>query len=295
MTQTHFGFKQVDAKQKSSLVRQVFSSVASKYDVMNDFMSAGLHRLWKDKMVGELKFIAGQNYQIIDVAGGTGDVAFRILEKARRNNVQIEIEVADINAEMLAVGKDRAIDKNLLINKSSWIAAKALPSCNDDIKDCGENHKHHHYKEGNTRCGNPESKFNLNFNCCDGEKLPYADNVFDYYTIAFGIRNFTNIQNGLSEAFRVLKPGGKFICLEFSQVNNLPLAKIYDFYSFKAIPKIGKIVVNDEASYQYLVESIRKFPNQENFKKMIEKVGFKNVVYTSLNFGVVAIHMGWKL
>ncbi len=250
MTQTHFGFKQVDENQKSSLVKEVFNSVASKYDIMNDFMSAGMHRLWKDKMVKEIKFISGQSYQTIDVAGGTGDVAFRILKKAKEQNAKIEIEVADINAEMLSVGKDRAVDKNLFSH--------------------------------------------LHFNCCDGEKLPYADSSFDYYTIAFGIRNFTNIQNGLNEAFRVLKPGGKFICLEFSQVNNLPLAKLYDLYSFKAIPKIGKLVAGDEDSYQYLVESIRKFPNQENFKKMIEKAGFSNVSYTSLNFGVVAIHTGFK-
>jgi len=254
MTQTHFGFKQVDENQKSSLVKEVFSSVASKYDIMNDFMSAGMHRLWKDKMVKEIKFIqssaSGQSYKAIDVAGGTGDIAFRILKKAGQQNAKIEIEVADINAEMLVVGKERAVDKNLFSH--------------------------------------------LNFNCCDGEKLPYADNSFDYYTIAFGIRNFTNIQNGLNEAFRVLKEGGKFICLEFSQVNNLPLAKLYDLYSFKAIPKIGKLVAGDEDSYQYLVESIRKFPNQDNFKKMIEKAGFKNVSYQSLNFGVVAIHTGYK-
>ncbi len=259
MTQTHFGFKQVDENQKSSLVKEVFSSVASKYDIMNDFMSAGMHRLWKDRMVKEIKFVSGQSYKTIDVAGGTGDIAFRILKKFDGENARIlkkdedakiEIEVADINAEMLRVGKERAVDKNFF--------------------------KH------------------LNFNCCDGESLPYPDNSFDYYTIAFGIRNFTNIQNGLNEAFRVLKTGGKFICLEFSQVNNLPLAKLYDLYSFKAIPKIGKLVAGDEGSYQYLVESIRKFPNQENFKKMIEKAGFRNVSYASLNFGIVAIHIGVK-
>ncbi len=249
--QTHFGFKQVDENQKSSMVREVFNSVASKYDMMNDFMSGGLHRIWKDKMVKEIKFNPHQEYRTIDVAGGTGDIAFRILRKAQAENVKVEIEVADINAEMLAVGRERAVDKNLF------------------------NH--------------------LNFNCCNGEELPYKDNSFDYYTIAFGIRNFTNIQNGLNEAFRVLKSGGKFMCLEFSSVNVLPLAKIYDFYSFKAIPKIGKLVAGDEASYQYLVESIRKFPNQESFKKMIEKAGFKNVSYTSLNFGVVAIHIGYKV
>jgi len=248
--QTHFGFQTIDANQKSSLVGQVFSSVASKYDLMNDFMSAGMHRIWKDRMVREIKFIPTQSYKTIDVAGGTGDIAFRILKKARLENAKIEMEIVDINAQMLEVGKGRAIDNNLFQN--------------------------------------------LNFNCQDGENLPYQDASFDYYTIAFGIRNFTNIQAGLNEAFRVLKAGGKFICLEFSQVNNLALAKIYDFYSFKAIPKIGKLVAGDEASYQYLVESIRKFPNQANFQKMIEKAGFRDVSFQSLNFGVVAIHTGFK-
>ncbi|MFT6332481.1 MAG: demethylmenaquinone methyltransferase/2-methoxy-6-polyprenyl-1,4-benzoquinol methylase [Lentimonas sp.] len=252
MTQekTHFGFKTVDEKHKASLVGQVFSSVASKYDVMNDFMSAGLHRIWKDKMVQEIKFAPSQNYKSIDVAGGTGDIAFRILKKSQKSNSKVVIEVSDINEEMLEVGKQRAIDKNLFAN--------------------------------------------LNFKPADGEKLPFADNSFDFYTIAFGIRNFTNVQNGLNEAFRVLKKGGKFVCLEFSQVNNFPLAKLYDLYSFNVIPKLGKLVAGDEDSYQYLVESIRKFPNQENFKKMIEKAGFKNVGFKSLNFGIVAIHTGIK-
>jgi demethylmenaquinone methyltransferase/2-methoxy-6-polyprenyl-1,4-benzoquinol methylase len=248
---THFGFKQVDSSLKSSLVKQVFSSVASKYDIMNDFMSAGMHRIWKNRMVEEIEFTSHQNYKIIDVAGGTGDIAFRIIKKSQSQKVQTKIEVTDINPQMLEVGKCRAVDRNLLNN--------------------------------------------LNFDCQDGENLSYQDNLFDYYTIAFGIRNFTNVQAGLNEAFRVLKTGGKFVCLEFSQVNNLALAKIYDFYSFKAIPKIGKLVTNDGSSYQYLVESIRKFPNQENFKKMIEKAGFKNVSYQSLNFGVVAIHIGKKM
>lgn len=250
MSETHFGFKQVDEKQKSSLVKEVFSSVASKYDVMNDLMSGGLHRLWKDRMIKELQFLPSQDYKVIDVAGGTGDISFRILKKVQEKNINVQIEVADINPEMLAVGKARAVDKNYFAN--------------------------------------------LNFNCVDGENLPYPDNQFDYYTIAFGIRNFTNIQKGLDEAFRVLKPGGKFICLEFSQISNLPLAKIYDLYSFNVIPKIGKMVAKDQDSYQYLVESIRKFPNQESFKKMIEKAGFKNVSYDSLNFGVVAIHVGTR-
>jgi ubiquinone/menaquinone biosynthesis methyltransferase len=247
---THFGFKQVDENKKASLVGQVFSSVASKYDVMNDFMSAGLHRIWKDKMIDQISLMPHQEYRSIDVAGGTADIAFRILKKAQKVNAKINIEVSDINEEMLEVGKERAIDKNLFAD--------------------------------------------LNFRAADGEKLPYADGSFDFYTIAFGIRNFTNVQNGLDEAFRVLKPGGKFVCLEFSTVNNFPLAKLYDLYSFNVIPKLGKLVAGDEDSYQYLVESIRKFPNQENFKKMIEKSGFDNVRFKSLNFGVVAIHSGIK-
>ncbi|MFT5703361.1 MAG: demethylmenaquinone methyltransferase/2-methoxy-6-polyprenyl-1,4-benzoquinol methylase [Rickettsiales bacterium] len=248
--QTHFGFRQVDENKKASLVGQVFSSVASKYDVMNDFMSAGLHRIWKDKMIDQIALIPNGEYQSIDVAGGTADIAFRILKKAKKVGAKINIEVSDINEEMLAVGKARALDKNLFSN--------------------------------------------LNFKAADGEKLPYSDASFDFYTIAFGIRNFTNVQNGLNEAFRVLKKGGKFVCLEFSEVSNLPMAKLYDLYSFNVIPKIGKLVAGDEDSYQYLVESIRKFPNQENFKKMIEKSGFENVGFKSLNVGVVAIHFGIK-
>ena len=250
MNKTHFGFKQVDEEKKSSLVKGVFNSVAGKYDIMNDFMSAGLHRIWKDKMVEKIKFAPQQNYKIIDVAGGTGDIAFRLAKKAQKMNAKINVEVADMNQEMLDVGQERAVNKNLFSD--------------------------------------------LNFNCCNGENLPYEDGQFDFYSIAFGIRNFTNIQNGLDEAFRVLKPGGQFVCLEFSNINNLPLAKIYDLYSFNVIPKIGKLVAGDEDSYQYLVESIRQFPNQENFKKMITKAGFENVTYTSLNFGVVAIHVGFK-
>jgi len=250
---TDFGFKKVSKEEKSNLVKEVFDNVASKYDVMNDLMSGGLHRIWKDKMVKNIDFIHGNNqiYKILDVAGGTGDIAFRLLKKAREKNAKAQITISDINSQMLEVGKSRAIDNNFF----------------GDLK----------------------------FQQADGENLPFADNEFDYYTIAFGIRNFTNIDKGLSEAFRILKPGGKFICLEFSQVNNLILSKIYDLYSFNIIPKIGKLVANDEASYQYLVESIRKFPNQEKFKKMILESGFQNVSYQNLSFGSVAIHIGCKI
>lgn len=237
--------------EKAGLVKEIFAGVAKKYDLMNDLMSGGIHRLWKNKMVEE---IAPNNdlssLRFIDLAGGTGDIAFRIATKMRKQNIKCSIDVVDINQEMLNVGKARAVDLNLF----------------SDLK----------------------------FTCCDGEKLCFEDETFDFFTIAFGIRNFTNIEAGLSEAYRVLKPNGKFICLEFSKVNDYFLQKIYDAYSFKVIPKIGEVVLKDRASYQYLVESIRKFPDQDQFKKMIEKAGFKNVSYQNLSFGAAAIHVGIK-
>ncbi len=248
---THFGFKQVDREEKAGLVKEIFSGVAKKYDLMNDLMSGGIHRLWKNKMVEQINFSdATKSYTTIDLAGGTGDVAFRIAKKARLKNVNCKIDVVDINQEMLDVGKDRAVDLNLFSD--------------------------------------------LNFTCCDGEKLCFEDESFDFFTIAFGIRNFTNIDLALAEAYRVLKPGGKFLCLEFSIVNDYFLQKIYDAYSFKVIPKIGEVILKDRASYQYLVESIRKFPTQDEFKKMIETAGFKNVSYQNLSFGAAAIHVGIK-
>jgi ubiquinone/menaquinone biosynthesis methyltransferase len=250
--QTHFGFRNVNREEKVGLVKEIFSGVAKKYDLMNDLMSAGIHRVWKNKMVEEIKFSSAQkSYKTIDLAGGTGDIAFRIIKKARKENIKCETDVVDINQEMLDVGKARAVDLNLFSD--------------------------------------------LEFTCCDGEKLAFfADESFDFFTIAFGIRNFTNIDKALLEAYRVLKPGGKFICLEFSRVNDYFLQKIYDAYSFKVIPKIGEIILKDRASYQYLVESIRKFPPQDEFKNMIEKAGFKNVHYENLSFGAAAIHIGVK-
>lgn len=248
---THFGFKEVDRDQKSSLVKDIFSSVAGKYDLMNDLMSGGVHRLWKNEMMNEISFSkSDKKLKFIDLAGGTGDIAFRITKKAKENNIDHEISVVDINQEMLDVGKQRAIDKNLFQH--------------------------------------------LDFTCCNGEKLSFKKEEFDYFTIAFGIRNFTNIDKGLEEAYRVLKKGGKFICLEFSQVNDYFLQKIYDAYSFNVIPKIGQIITKDSDSYQYLVESIRKFPSQDKFKEMIEKAGFKKVSYKNLTFGTAAIHVGYK-
>ena len=245
---THFGFKEVDRDQKSNLVKNIFSNVAKKYDLMNDLMSAGTHRLWKNNMINCIDFF--DNIKIIDVAGGTGDIAFRIAKKAQEKSLNYQIEVVDINPQMLEVGRSRAVDMNLFSH--------------------------------------------LNFVENDGENLKFADESFDVFTIAFGIRNFTNIDKGLREAHRVLKKGGKFICLEFSKVEDIFLQKIYDTYSFKIIPKIGEVILKDHDSYQYLVESIRKFPDQKSFTKLIENAGFSRAGYQNLTFGACAIHWGFK-
>lgn len=241
---THFGYKTVDENEKSTLVRGVFDSVAARYDVMNDLMSAGLHRVWKNEIVAMLNPQNGM--EILDVAGGTGDVAFRLKQKADCN-----VTVCDINWRMLREGKNRAIDKNL--------------------------------------------RHGLEWVCGDAENLPLSDNSVDAYTIAFGIRNVTHIDKALSEAYRVLRIGGRFLCLEFSHLQHDILQKIYDAYSFAAIPKIGKMVTGDSESYQYLVESIRRFPKQDEFAKMISAAGFANVTYRNLSQGVVAIHSGRKV
>lgn len=246
---THFGFKEVNAEEKSTLVKEVFSNVATKYDLMNDIMSLGVHRLWKRKIINKINF--KNNIKIIDVAGGTADISFQIAKFAQQKKINYYIEVVDINQEMLTMGKNRAIDKNIF--------------------------------------------HNINFTCCDGEKLCFEDNSFDVYTIAFGIRNFTNIDKALSEAYRVLKKGGLFICLEFSKVEDYFLQNIYDKYSFKIIPKLGEIILKDSASYQYLVESIRKFPDQKQFAKMILEAGFTGVNYDNLNFGISALHYAQKI
>ncbi len=241
-----FGEKQVAPDEKTKLVRGVFDSVAPSYDVMNDLMSGGLHRLWKDHLVRKIRPRAGMRF--LDVAGGTGDIAFRIHKKVGKGS---QITLCDINAEMLAVGRDRAIDKGMG-DDFEWITGNA-------------------------------------------ESLPIPDNSVDVYTIAFGLRNVTHIDDALSEALRVLKPGGRFYCLEFSKVHEPLLARIYDAYSYKLIPKIGKIVAKDEESYQYLVESIRKFPSQKELLMRMETAGFRQCRYENLTFGVVAIHMGVKI
>lgn len=246
---TNFGFKIIDSINKSNLVQEIFSAVAPKYDLMNDFMSAGIHRLWKNTMVSQLNFT--QHKKILDLASGTGDIAFKIMKQAQKIGANdVFITLSDLNSEMLKIAKDRAINQNLFQT--------------------------------------------LDFVVANGENLPFADNSFDAVTVAFGLRNFTNLSAGLSEIYRVLKPQGKFICLEFSKINDLWLQKLYDLYSFKIIPKIGSLVLNDANSYQYLVESIRVFPNQEQFLELINQAGFINTSYQNLSCGIACLHYGYK-
>jgi demethylmenaquinone methyltransferase / 2-methoxy-6-polyprenyl-1,4-benzoquinol methylase len=246
--ETAFGFRQVEDGDKQPLVNEVFHNVAKRYDIMNDLMSVGLHRVWKSALVDWLSPPKRIGWKALDVAGGTGDIAFRILEAS--NNLA-DVTVLDINGSMLEVGQDRAEKKGVA--------------------------EHLTFVEANA------------------ESLPFADKTFDAYTIALGIRNVPRIDLALSEAFRVLKPGGRFMCLEFSEVDLPILDKVYDAWSFNAIPAIGKVVTGDRDSYQYLVESIRKFPNQENFAAMIRSAGFSRVAHRSYTGGIVAAHSGWKL
>jgi demethylmenaquinone methyltransferase / 2-methoxy-6-polyprenyl-1,4-benzoquinol methylase len=245
--ETHFGFQSVPLGEKQGRVDDVFHKVASRYDLMNDLMSAGLHRAWKDVLVGMVKPSRTRPFRHLDVAGGTGDVAFRV---ARAGGPFTDVTALDVNPDMLAVGRDRA-------------AAQGL--------------SHVRFVEANA------------------EALPFDANAFDAYTIAFGIRNVPRVERALAEAHRVLKRGGRFLCLEFSAVDLPILDRIYDAYSFTAIPAIGKVVTGDGAPYRYLVESIRRFPRAEAFRDMIGDAGFRRVSFTRLTGGVVAIHSGWKL
>jgi demethylmenaquinone methyltransferase / 2-methoxy-6-polyprenyl-1,4-benzoquinol methylase len=244
-----FGFRRVAELEKQGLVNEVFSKVAARYDQMNDLMSGGLHRLWKDDFIASLGPPRGATpFHVLDVAGGTGDIAFRI---ARAGGAGTHVTVADISPEMVAEGRKRAEGEGLL-----------------------------------GRC---------DFTVGNGEALGFPDKSFDAFTIAFGIRNVTHIDRVLSEAYRVLKPGGRFMCLEFSKVDLPLLDKIYDAYSFTVIPAIGKVVTGDGHPYRYLVESIRVFPHQEKFKAMIAAAGFARASYRNLTGGVVAIHSGWRV
>jgi len=244
---THFGYSEVPLSQKQHLVDDVFHKVAQRYDVMNDLMSGGLHRLWKDIFAGKINTRSKQNFRHLDVAGGTGDIAFRIAQQAPRN---AEIIVLDINGDMLDVGRDRARERGL----------------SDRVE----------------------------FTQANAESLPFPDEHFDSYTIAFGIRNVPRIDVALKEAHRVLKPGGRFLCLEFSHVTVPGLDKIYETYSFNVIPAVGRFVAGDAEPYRYLVESIRKFPKAEEFESMIRAASFRRTSFERLTGGVVAIHSGWK-
>jgi demethylmenaquinone methyltransferase/2-methoxy-6-polyprenyl-1,4-benzoquinol methylase len=246
---THFGFRDVPLDDKQRLVNDVFHSVASRYDLMNDLMSGGLHRAWKNIMVGTLNPPKSERpFALLDVAGGTGDIAFRAAEAS---GAGFHATVCDINREMLAVGRDRA-KKRHLADRVTFI-------------------------EGNA------------------EQLAFPDRSFDGYTIAFGIRNVPRIDLALKEAYRVLKPGGRFLCLEFSAVEVPGLDRLYDLFSFKVIPQLGRVVTGDAESYQYLVESIRKFPKPAVFADMIRAGGFARVNWQTLSGGIVALHSGWRL
>ena len=242
---THFGFETVRENEKAGRVQGVFTSVASKYDIMNDVMSVGIHRVWKDAMMDWLAPRAGQ--KLLDVAGGTGDISFRFLQRAGSGHST----VLDLTESMLVEGRKRAEAADMA-ESLDWVVGDAM-------------------------------------------KLPFPDNTFDVYTISFGIRNVTRPQEALNEAYRVLRPGGRLMVLEFSQLPNPMMQKAYDLYSFNVIPRMGKLIANDSESYQYLVESIRKFPDQDTFLDMVKQAGFENAKYRNLSLGIAALHSGWKI
>jgi len=247
--QTHFGYRSVPLEDKQGRVDDVFHSVARRYDLMNDLMSGGLHRAWKDALVTAVNPPkSGRNFHVLDLAGGTGDVAFRIVDAAGHGTC---VTVCDINADMLEVGRERA-------------AARGL----DGVV---------MFEQGNA------------------EQLAYPDRTFDCVTIAFGIRNVPRIELALDEAYRVLKIGGRFLCLEFSSVDIPGIDALYELYSFQVIPRVGEVVTGDRNAYQYLVESIRKFPKPKAYARMIETAGFRRVSFTLMTGGVVALHSGWRL
>ncbi|KAM4053033.1 2-methoxy-6-polyprenyl-1,4-benzoquinol methylase, mitochondrial [Anomaloglossus baeobatrachus] len=278
--QTHFGFQTVPEEEKGEKVYHVFESVAKNYDIMNDSMSLGIHRMWKDCLVRHMNPTPGT--QLLDVAGGTGDVAFRFINfiQAQRDKINRNKLDNERNLSWSDISKSYSHHQ-----EGSLMGSKAvICDINKEMLKVG--------KEKSLRLGYSEG---LSWVAGDAEELPFADEKFDVYTIAFGIRNVTHIDKALEEAYRVLKPGGRFLCLEFSQVNNPILARLYDLYSFQVIPVLGEVIAGDWKSYQYLVESIRRFPPQEEFKEMIEDAGFFTVTYHNLTSGVVAVHSGFKL
>ena len=242
---THFGFETVPESEKAGRVQGVFGSVASKYDIMNDAMSMGIHRIWKDAMMDWLAPRPGQ--RLLDVAGGTGDISFRFLKRAGSGHAT----VCDLTEPMLVEGRKRA-EADQMAASLDWVVGDAMA-------------------------------------------LPFEDNTFDVYTISFGIRNVTRPQEALNEAYRVLKPGGRLMVLEFSQIPNQLMQKVYDLYSFNIIPRMGQLIADDRDSYQYLVESIRKFPDQDTFLDMVRKAGFANAKYRNLTMGIACLHSGWKI
>lgn len=246
--ETSYGFRNVGLGDKQGLVNEVFHKVADRYDLMNDLMSAGMHRVWKDGMVSWLNPPRRPGWKVLDVAGGTGDVSFRIIDASHGN---AHATVLDINGSMLGVGRERA-EKRGLAGNTDFVEANA-------------------------------------------EELPFADETFDAYTVAFGIRNVPRIDVALTEAWRVLKPGGRIMVLEFSEVDMPMLDKVYEAWSFNAIPRIGQAVTGDGEPYAYLVESIRKFPNQQNFATMMSRAGFDRVTFRNYSGGIAALHSGWKL
>ncbi|XP_058794203.1 2-methoxy-6-polyprenyl-1,4-benzoquinol methylase, mitochondrial [Phymastichus coffea] len=254
---THFGFKTVKESEKTKEVYSVFENVANSYDQMNDAMSFGIHRVWKDLFIE--RFAPEHGCRLLDCAGGTGDITFRYLKylqnKPNPKSIKSHVTVFDINSNMLDVGQVRA------------------------------------KRQGFTK----ERGHDITWVQGDAESLPFENDTFTAYTIAFGIRNVTRVDKAISEAYRVLKPNGKFLCLEFSHVENDLLRWVYDKYSFQIIPVLGTLIAGQWQPYQYLVESIRKFPKQEEFKKMISDAGFKKVTYENLTFGTVAIHIGHKI
>ena len=243
---THFGYETVPEDEKAGRVHGVFPSVASRYDVMNDAMSMGVHRLWKDAMLDWLAPRPGMH--LLDVAGGTGDISFRFLDRLKGDG---HATVLDMTEGMLVAGRARG-EAEARADRLDWVAGDAMA-------------------------------------------LPFPDRSFDAYTISFGIRNVTRIPDALAEAFRVLRPGGRFMVLEFSRIPNAGLRRLYDLYSFNVIPRMGQAIAGDRDSYQYLVESIRRFPDQETFAGMIRDAGFGQVAYRNLSMGIAALHSGWKI
>jgi demethylmenaquinone methyltransferase/2-methoxy-6-polyprenyl-1,4-benzoquinol methylase len=248
---TDFGFRRVPEGEKAPFVRALFDAVAPRYDLMNDLMSAGIHRWWKAEMMTQLKPRAGQ--RLLDVAGGTGDIALRALPRLVRTGepADLAVVVCDVSEPMLAIGRARALDQGIL-GGIEWL-------------------------------------------CADAERLPVADRSFDLYTIGFGLRNVTRIDAALAEARRVLRPGGRFLCLEFTPEITPLLQPLYDLYSFQIVPLVGQIVAGDRDAYVYLVESIRRFPRQSELAEMIERAGFDWVKFRNLTGGVAALHSAWRL